>query len=131
VNPEIKQMWVDALLSGEYQQGYNYLASEFQGKVHYCCLGVLCDLAYKHHATNRNEDEFARFSYGKDSEYNNAILPPDVQAWAGLDDNNPELKATVPDYTEEEFEDTVRLSELNDDYGFSFKNLAKLIKEQL
>jgi hypothetical protein len=34
------QKWVDALRSGNYKQGKQYLKDD-QGR--YCCLGVLCD----------------------------------------------------------------------------------------
>ncbi len=37
---EIKQQWVEALRSGEYQQGKSALR---QGNA-YCCLGVLCEV---------------------------------------------------------------------------------------
>lgn len=35
---EIKQKWLDALRSGEYEQAQNVL---FDGKNGYCCLGIL------------------------------------------------------------------------------------------
>jgi hypothetical protein len=41
MNPEVKQKWVAALRSGNYEQGKNYLKT-FNGK--FCCLGVLCDI---------------------------------------------------------------------------------------
>lgn len=39
MNPELKAKWVEALRSGQYQQGSYHLRSE---KDEYCCLGVLC-----------------------------------------------------------------------------------------
>jgi hypothetical protein len=48
MDPLIKQMWVDALRSGDYKQGtrrLHYLDSA--GEERFCCLGVLCDLAVK------------------------------------------------------------------------------------
>lgn len=39
---ENRRLWVEALRSGEYKQGQGYLRSHDD---HYCCLGVLCDLA--------------------------------------------------------------------------------------
>lgn len=41
MTPELKQRWVDALRSGDYQQGQSYLANNGS----YCCLGVLCEVA--------------------------------------------------------------------------------------
>ncbi len=40
MNPDIKEDWLEALRSGEYEQGRYYLdRSDKQ-----CCLGVLCDV---------------------------------------------------------------------------------------
>ena len=41
MNKEIKAEWVKALRSGEYKQGGGAL---HRGD-HFCCLGVLCDIA--------------------------------------------------------------------------------------
>jgi hypothetical protein len=43
INPEVKQLWVHSLRSGEYTQGKNYLKCNDC----YCVLGVLCDLYLK------------------------------------------------------------------------------------
>lgn len=42
-----RRLWVKALRSGEYKQGYGYLHYKRGGKDKFCCLGVLCDLAVK------------------------------------------------------------------------------------
>ena len=39
---EHRRLWVEALRSGKYKQGQGVLRSADD---HYCCLGVLCDLA--------------------------------------------------------------------------------------
>jgi hypothetical protein len=41
MDADLKAKWVEALRSGEYEQGSLYLRKE--GK--HCCLGVLCELA--------------------------------------------------------------------------------------
>lgn len=41
MNPELKARWVEALRSGEYEQGYAKLRSTDDT---YCCLGVLYDI---------------------------------------------------------------------------------------
>ncbi len=41
MDAELKTKWVEALRSGEYEQGIMYLRRD--GK--HCCLGVLCELA--------------------------------------------------------------------------------------
>ena len=44
MNPKIKLRWLNALRSGEYQQGRYALLRDVNGKEEFCCLGVLCDL---------------------------------------------------------------------------------------
>jgi hypothetical protein len=41
MNKEIKDEWVNALRSGEYKQGKNYLRTDNGEGDRYCCLGVL------------------------------------------------------------------------------------------
>lgn len=41
---ELKQKWVNALRSGEYKQGKNYLRRKNSSGDTYCCLGVLFDV---------------------------------------------------------------------------------------
>lgn len=38
---DIKQQWLDALRSGEYEQGEGELCTDNDGRLEYCCLGVL------------------------------------------------------------------------------------------
>ena len=40
MKPEIKERWLIALRSGNYQQGKGQLKDGDR----YCCLGVLCDI---------------------------------------------------------------------------------------
>lgn len=48
MNPEVKALWLNALRSGEYQQGTGKLKQTYGGDQRYCCLGVLCDLKPDH-----------------------------------------------------------------------------------
>ena len=64
MNQQIKQRWIEALKSGEYQQGYEAL--RYNNK--FCCLGVLTDLYIKEHglqwhkaATDLNDGTNASF----------------------------------------------------------------------
>lgn len=42
----LKQEWINALRSGKYEQGRNYLKTKNRhGVIKYCCLGVLCEIA--------------------------------------------------------------------------------------
>lgn len=45
MNKTVKRVWLKALKSGYYTQGQNHLAyRDNDGKLLYCCLGVLCNL---------------------------------------------------------------------------------------
>ena len=44
MNPEVKQRWLEALRSGRYEQGREYLHYTQNGERYFCCLGVLMDI---------------------------------------------------------------------------------------
>src|SRR4051812_18230243 len=45
MDTEVKGRWIDALESGDYEQGRSLLAIVADdGKRKYCCLGVLCEV---------------------------------------------------------------------------------------
>lgn len=50
MNAEIKQKWIAALRSGEYEQGHRQLAvaRKAEQPYLYCCLGVLCEVMNYH-----------------------------------------------------------------------------------
>ena len=111
MNPQIKQKWVSALRSGEYQQGRNYLRTD-NG---FCCLGVLCDLYIK-----ENQLEWDLTNNGhNDYMFQDMVgcLPVSVKEWADLD--NPHVN--VGEST------LVRLN----DSGSTFEQIADVIEEQL
>jgi hypothetical protein len=83
MNQEIKKRWVEALRSGEYEQGRKHLHPE-AGK--YCCLGVLCDLHSKDNGVEwESGPVFAASSY-MGSVWK---LPLSVMAWADLAERDP------------------------------------------
>jgi hypothetical protein len=109
MNKEIKKLWVDALNSGEYEQGKKKL----RNKDKFCCLGVLCNLHAQAHpeiaALQQYED-----AYMEEQSY----LPNSVMIWAELKENNPCIKS-------------VYLSQLNDEENLNFNQIAFLIDENL
>lgn len=44
MDPTVKQLWLDELRSGEYQQGKGNLRAIVDGTEGFCCLGVLCNI---------------------------------------------------------------------------------------
>jgi hypothetical protein len=111
MNPQIKQKWVSALRSGEYQQTQRRLHDE-NG---FCCLGVLCDLYGKENNKEWQHNEVVGYFY----ENHSFSLPSSVVKWAGVEDSNPFVNGGI---------DT--LGGLNDK-GFTFNEIAYVIEENL
>jgi hypothetical protein len=109
MNASIKQSWIQALRSGEYQQGRESLCNN--GK--FCCLGVLTNLYIQETNQKWHHDVGGCYSF----ETEGGILPLSVQQWAGLDAPNPYLAGHY-------------VSSWNDE-GASFEELADLIEEHL
>jgi len=139
MNPEVKKLWVDALRSGEYKQGYKDLFKiDSNGNKSYCCLGVLTELYNKQfpgklkfekvseiviHKTNQNamiiSDVFDKSNGHKSTDY--LILP--VMQWAELD-------ACDPIVYNAKVSGSYKLSTLNDDLC-TFEQIAGYIENSL
>lgn len=123
MNEEIKQKWVAALRSGEYEQGTEFLNRDDT----FCCLGVLCDVIAK-----ENENIFwADGDITDGTENEGEVLPVFIQKIAGLNKKEPYIKYK---------DGFTRLTALNDGFAdgsfrgeemFTFDELADLIEEQL
>jgi hypothetical protein len=111
MNPEIKEKWINALRSEEYQQTQDNLKTD-EG---YCCLGVLCDIYAKENNVDweKDFDEYTMFGYVRK-------LPHHVVKWAGLNSQSPEVKDDNGNY--------VFLINLNDT-GSTFREIAGLIEK--
>jgi len=115
MNPEVRAQWCAALRSGEYRQGAGKLTRGDRD----CCMGVLVKLAQGAGVPVRR----VRHPHGW-IEYDGCEnwLPPTVQEWAGLENQNPKFTADLGHGTE-----AVTLSELNDDRDQTFAQIADLI----
>ena len=132
MNPQVKEKWVNALLSGWYDQGEGKLRSS-DG---FCCLGILCDLytqetkkvgwVFNGYGDEQNTQPQDYWHFDGEGEF----LPQSVMEWAGLSENNP----VVDVYWEDDdgscgtFNECI--SELNDG-GHLFPQLAAIIEAQL
>lgn len=116
---DVKEKWVAALRSGNYQQGMRKL----RGSHTFCCLGVLCDIAAREGVVEALQSESTSiYRYqAPDGEWSQTSLPNAVMDWAGLQSNDPLVVAEGCG---------VRLSELNDG-GSPFEKIASLIEEHL
>jgi hypothetical protein len=123
MNQKIKSLWVEALKSGRYEQGYGRLAQITDLGVEYCCLGVLCQLGVEAgvvKAVEFPEDEKTVLSF----DGSEGTLPPSVMEWAEIGfDPDP----TVTDGVGGEG----GLSEYNDSRKFNFKQIAAMIDSSL
>ena len=112
MNPQIKQKWLSALRSGDYQKTQCYLRTD-DG---FCCIGVLCDLYGK-----ENNVEWNLVNNGHNYEFQDreSYLPSSVKKWADLEYCNPHVN---------DGEST--LVSLNDT-GCTFEQIADVIEKQL
>jgi len=122
MNTKIKQLWTNALRSGDYQQGSKRLRDK---EDHFCVLGVLCDLYVKQRPDCRWKPMEAKSSFrivGKgEVQWCEDYLIEPVMKWAGLDSYNPVVEHNGQ---------KISLSSLNDQ-GIPFKSIATVIEKQL
>ena len=123
MNVDIKDMWVKALRSGEYEQGVGALCEN--GK--YCCLGVLADIASKKGVTEKyitsDGAGFYHDVHPAGTEYGaSSVLPHLVLAWAYMEQGNAYGNFTDP------FNGRIHtLTAINDADRFSFDKIADII----
>jgi hypothetical protein len=113
----IKEKWLAALRSGDYQQTDSALRTT-KG---FCCLGVLCDLYDK--TKRQNNWEFLGDVKYRHLDNMYGSLPDAVMQWAGLDSEDPLIVRSRSH--------SVCLSELNDQENYSFKKIANVIEKYL
>lgn len=114
-------LWVEALESGDYEQGFEKLhLRRPDGRETFCCLGVACVVAIANGVPLKVESsnpvwefESAQISYDYDAE----LLPPKVVEWLGLPASNPILIDRCA-------------TEWNDVDEADFDGLARLIREE-
>lgn len=119
MNPEVRDLWADALESGEFRQGNGKLTVVVDDVPRHCCLGVLCELAARRGVVSRATRN-GRVSYDGAVNY----LPEVVVRWAGLWETNPG-PLNVDGVSSDR-----RLSHMNDE-GSTFAAIARVIREQM
>jgi hypothetical protein len=127
MNQKIKAEWVAALRSGQYKQGEGALRDK---KDHYCCLGVLCEIARKHEVDlivtePHVDDEDGSFSINWEYDGTEELLPDAVVQWAELDSDNPEVQIGIDGEIVWE-----GLANVND-RGTPFPMIAEMIENSL
>lgn len=121
---EVMRKWVEALESGDYQQGTGQLEIITHGSHRYCCLGVLCHLAVQEGVIQPEQvvEEDGVVVYPDEPYSNGETLPSEVMKWAGLDERNPTLYPVDSGYG-------YMASELNDSLGCTFGEIAQAIRD--
>jgi hypothetical protein len=123
---DIKQKWVAALRSGQYEQTEGVLRNNYG----FCCLGVLCDLY-----SQETGEEWWGMGYGRFSMHSaDNLLPEQVRIWAHLPHEHGQYVAVSKRYDEGErntVDHNPSLTELNDQWQYDFKQIADVIEEQL
>lgn len=118
---KIKERWINALTSGEYQQASGCLkitsdkSPISNGTMSFCCLGVLCDLYSQEVGVEWDKKPDGPWQFFGHKDY----LPDDVMTWAELEEEDPYIES-----------EDATLSELNDNV-YSFDEIAELIKDEL
>lgn len=141
--------WADMLESGEYPQCKGQLERvnpESGETVGYCCLGVLDLLAIKRgiierqsfpkevHRVEDDEEESGFYEWTTDAyvlhDGESGVPTAKVREWAGLKSSNPMFQNVKGiRFSGEDGRDAYATG-LNDDHGFTFPQIAKLIREQ-
>ena len=103
--------WVEALRSGQYQQGTGGLCGIYN---HHCCLGVACRIFQEEVGglQIKLNSRHKYFAFDIDSAY----LPNKVRSWLGLTNRDGDFKGGS-------------LASLND-RGSSFKEIADVIESE-
>lgn len=116
----IKNKWVKALRSGNYKQTTGALMKKrTDGKMGFCCLGVLCDIYIK----EKNKKWDSDGSGGYELYNEGGTLPEKVMKWAGLEDANPDVDSEKKGYHS--------LATFNDGCSLRFKTIATIIEKGL
>lgn len=130
--------WVDALNSGKYRQGGSYLCTKDNGRLKYCCLGVLSKVQGRLLSLDNSEkvdglSKHAKHAYSvcylHSSNPVYSILAdaghfPDGVAVSVFDKRYTDPLGN-PEFTHS---DALTLVSLNDDLDLTFKDIAKVLQ---
>lgn len=138
--------WVEALESGDYQQTTGRLTEvDKDGNQSHCCLGVATVLCIADGAELSPVEQtsgwdslpnYVRYAEAWDNVGEAFDLPTAGYEWLGLTDPR-EVEVTVdlseqvnPEYADDFRETRVNVAELNDQYRWSFTQIAQAIRAE-
>jgi hypothetical protein len=115
MNPEIKKIWVEALRSGKYKQGWGSLCQTIDGEDLYCCLGVLANECIEGEWEPCTVcDGEVKWAISKGYSKSFCYIPEELLIEIGIDVN-----------------DKMDLIYFNDNLGEDFKTIADWIEKNL
>lgn len=119
---ENRKKWVEALRSGEYEQGTGYLAYKYSGLQYFCCLGVACELYNKENQETPLLIEPKSVGNQIITKYENTEykLPKVVTEWLGLSTEEGSYSIGYNKYD---------LATQND-IGMTFEGIADIIESE-
>jgi hypothetical protein len=131
VDRERVKLWVDALRSGEFEQGYSLLRTS-EGR--YCCLGVACEVARRNGLELDSwKDEDGDVAYGErhGSDWSTMQLPGKVADWYGFVDDagNSVVDPPLATCTDGDLDDAYVATFVNDSMGANFSRIADLVEQ--
>ncbi len=118
MDKRIKKLWIDAL-TGKSKKKYTQGKYRLRDNGNFCCLGVLCDI----HRTQFNRRWQSDIEEGRGYCDEGFVLPKEVYKWAGLNRGDPKTKKMG-------IIESGSLVAVND-RGYSFDQIAQIIKQQL
>jgi hypothetical protein len=117
VNVERVQLWIDALRSGEYEQGQGHLRKEEPLGARYCCLGVAQEVALDNGWVSADVPNSYNLDWGS------AVMPIDLGRWFGFMHH-----ATDPDLGFHQGAGVVYCVMANDDLNWTFEQIANALE---
>lgn len=127
VNKENMRLVVAALRSGRYLQGRGRLKQIFKYSIHYCCMGVMCEVAMEHGVVlDVARHPLGNFSMFVSFDGSSAFLRRNVLDWLGVGDNGELDRDLVIGMDGNE---TIAASYANDELGWDFERIAASMEE--
>ncbi len=137
MNKKVKSKWIEALKSDNYKQGFFCMKPKQYSTVSntpeencFCAIGLLCELYRQEHPESSWTEEAVRledsvYGYGFQTTENNEPeyynLPSEVLEWI-------EVRDEVVIYLDCNL---YSMTEVNDDWEWSFKDIANYFEEEL
>lgn len=114
-----RKLWIDALRSGDYTQGYGALCCNIDGEEAHCCLGVLCEVYIKAGGELKKEPALdGKTFYDSDK----GGVPNKVIEWVGFKSSRFNAVAN------RKYKDRIGLADMNDYSGLDFNGIANIIE---